>query len=91
MAPYAHKVVFVYQKSMRLFTKLAISLWDYTHHIPSKVGFYACIDELLMLVLEAKDDELEEYEKCVVLLVDEMHIKDDLIYEYTGKLIVFVN
>ena len=51
------------------------TLRDYTHHMPSKVGFNASVDEQLMV--EAGMDHLKEYEKCVVILADEMHIKDE--------------
>ena len=66
------------------------TLRDYTHHMPSKVGFNASVDEQLMV--EAGMDHLKEYEKCVVILADEMHIKDDLVYnKHTGELVGFVN
>lgn len=66
------------------------TLRDYSHHIPSNIGFDAKIDEQLMI--EAKSDSLQEFQKYVVILVDEMHIKDDLVYDkHTGDVIGFVN
>lgn len=66
------------------------TLRDYSHHMPSNVGFDAKVDEHLMT--EAKMDTLEEFQKCAIILVDEMHIKDDLVYDkHTGDLIGFVN
>ena len=40
----------------------------------------------------AKISSCEEYEKCVILLLDEMHIREDLVYDKnTGTLVGFVN
>ena len=66
------------------------TLRDYSHHIPSKVGFDASVDDLLLS--EAKMEELDDFQKYVVILMDEMHIKDDLVYnKHTGELVGFVN
>lgn len=36
--------------------------------------------------------ELREWEKCVVLLIDEMHIKEDFVYDKnTGALVGFAS
>ncbi len=44
------------------------------------------------LLCEVKIKKLEEWQKHVVLLVDEMHIKDELVYgKYTGDLVGFIN
>jgi hypothetical protein len=66
------------------------TLRDYTHFTPSKVGFSAEVDQLLLS--EAKVHELEEFQKHVIILIDEMHIRDDLVYnKHTGELVGFVN
>ena len=45
-----------------------------------------------MLVQAAKIKSCAEREKCVVLLLDEMHIREDLVYDkHTGELIGFTN
>ena len=59
------------------------TLRDFSHHIPTRVGFHASVDELLLS--DAKMDELEDFKKYVV-----MHIKDELVYN-KQKLIRFVN
>ena len=53
-------------------------------------GFSAEIDNQLMLA--AKVTTSKEREKLVVLLIDEMYIREDLVYEkHTGTLIGFCN
>lgn len=40
----------------------------------------------------AKLDKCEERDKCVLLLLDEMHVKEELVYDKnTGELVGFVN
>ena len=66
------------------------TLRDYTHHVKSCTGFSTDID--LQLVKMAGVATLKEYERHVCLLLDEMHIKDDLVYDrWTGELIGFTN
>ena len=66
------------------------TLRDYTHVIKPSSGFSNDIDE--MIVKEAKLAKCKEWEKHVVLIFDEMHIKEDLIFDkYTGKLKGFIN
>ena len=66
------------------------TLRDYTHVIKPTSGFSNDIDE--MIVKEAKLHEREEWEKHVVLIFDEMHIKEDLIFDkHTGELKGFIN
>ena len=52
------------------------TLHDYTHYIPAKAGFQAEVDE--HLVREAKLGNLEEWQKHVVILVGEKHVREDL-------------
>ena len=59
-------------------------------YVRSTTGFSAEVDEQLMEA--AKVAKAEEWEKCVVLVMDEMHVKEDLVYDkYSGALIGFVN
>ena len=48
------------------------TLRDYTYHIRPDVGFQPEVDE--MLLAEFKPEEREEWQKHVVVLLDEMHI-----------------
>ena len=58
--------------------------------IKSSSGFSNDIDE--KIVKEAKLDTLEEWQKHVVLIFDDMHIKDHLIFDkLTGELKGFIN
>ena len=66
------------------------TLRDYTHHIKASTGFSYEVDQ--QLAAAAKLTTCEEYEKLVVLLLDEMHVREDLIYEkHSGTLIGFSN
>lgn len=64
------------------------TLRDYTHYISANMGFSADTD--LQLVDVAKIDEpLNRY---VILVLDEMHIKEDLVFDkHEGSLIGFAN
>lgn len=55
------------------------TLRDYTHFVQSRLGFSDEVDEQLMEA--AKVTTLEEYKKCVIIIVDEMHIKGDLVFD----------
>ncbi len=66
------------------------TLRDYTHYIRAHVGFSSEVDKELLRVAEYR--ELQEWQKCVVLLIDEMHLKEDLVYDkVTGALIGFTS
>ena len=54
------------------------TLRDYTHVIKPSSGFSDEVDEMLME--EGKINEIEEWQKHVVLIFDEMHIKEDLVF-----------
>lgn len=57
-----------------------------THFVKASPGFSAEMDRQLM------DAAIEEWQKYVILLLDEMHIREDLIYEKNiGTLIGFTN
>ena len=66
------------------------TLRDYSHHISANIGFSEEVDMELLRVANYK--KLEEWEKCIVLLIDEMHVKEDLVYDkVTGALIGFTS
>jgi len=64
------------------------TLRDYTHYIPTKVGFSYEVDQQLMEMV----DFSKEKNSYVGLILDEVHIKEDLIYDKNeGTLIGFSN
>ncbi len=64
------------------------TLRDYTHYLNTTVGFSAEVDRELEWVSNVTS--CTEGEKCVVLLVDEMYIKEGLVYDkHSGALIGF--
>ena len=66
------------------------TLRDYTYHVKANIGFSHATDQELMEA--ANIQTCEEWQKCVVLLFDEMHIRTDLVYDkHTGALIGLAN
>lgn len=66
------------------------TLRDYSHAVKAEAGFSKEVDHQLMMA--AKIDTCKEWEKLVVILLDEMYIREDLVYEkHSGSLIGFVN
>ena len=64
------------------------TLRDYTHCISAKIGFSTDVDQNLHGIAFLSN-ELNRY---VVLLMDEVHIKNDLVYDKNeGRLIGFVD
>ena len=55
------------------------TLRDYTHHIKAEPGFSGNVD--IQLCNATKLGECEEWQKHVILLIDEMHIKEDLVFD----------
>ena len=55
------------------------TLWDYTHVANVTSGFSSDVD--LQLFEAAKISTCPEYEKRVVVLMDEMHIRESLVYD----------
>uniref|UniRef100_A0A1X7VAF9 Uncharacterized protein n=1 Tax=Amphimedon queenslandica TaxID=400682 RepID=A0A1X7VAF9_AMPQE len=51
----------------------------YTNYIKSTCDFFDDIDENLMRVAEYSS--LKEWEKCVSLIINEVHIKEYLVYD----------
>lgn len=66
------------------------TLRDYTHFVKAATGFSTEIDE--MVAQAANIDECEVYQKHVLLILDEMHIREDLVFnKHSGELVGFVN
>ena len=66
------------------------SLRDYTHAFQEKCGFSAESDQQLVSHPDLRG--VEDWKRHVVLLLDELHIKEDLVYnKHTGALVGFVN
>ena len=64
------------------------TLRDYTYHVSTTIGFSDEVDRQLMSVA----DLAEEKNRNVVLVLDEVHIKEGLIYDkHEGNLIGFAN
>lgn len=62
------------------------TLHDYTHFIQAKPGFSGEVDSLL-----CSTAKINECEENVIILLDEMHIREDLVFDKnTGKNNVFI-
>ena len=66
------------------------TLRDYSHCVKSQTGFSAAVDKQLMEA--ANLSSCKPYERLVILLLDEMYIREDLVYiKRTGRLVGFVS
>ena len=66
------------------------TLRDYTHFFTSKAGFQVEVDEIL--VAETKLFKLPDWKKQIVLVLDEMKIKESPVYDkHEAKVVSFVN
>ena len=66
------------------------TLRDYTHCFKSQAGFLPDLNE--QLKNEAGIDSLPESRRYVALLIDEMKIKEDLVYDKrSGQIIGFMS
>ena len=64
------------------------TLRDYTYYTTAFTGFSADVDKQLMEV--ANTSTCPERDMCVVLLMDEMHIKEDIVYDkHTGTVYIY--
>ena len=73
-----------------LLRKSGITLQDYTHYISPQAGFSKEVDEQLMAA--AQSEGPEEWKKAVVIILDEIYIKEELVYnKQTGELVGFTN
>ena len=65
------------------------TLRDYTHFFKSKPGFQVEVEQMLMK--EIRVDTMSDYEKFVVLIFDEMKIKESIVYDkHSSNVIGFV-
>lgn len=66
------------------------TLRDYTHYVKSQSGFQSDVEA--DLIKEAKLNELPEWKRYVVLILDEMKVKESLVYDKIGtKVIGFID
>ena len=66
------------------------TLRDSTHYAQASTGFSTEVDRMLMQA--AKVSTCPEQEKCTILLLDEMQIREDLVFDkHTGAMIGFEN
>ena len=66
------------------------TLRDYTYYVKASTGFSSEGDEMLMKAADISS--CPERDKCVLLLLDEMHIQHDIVFDkHTGKMIGFAN
>lgn len=65
------------------------TLRDYSNAVSAEPGFSAEVDHQFLLA--SKISTSPKYHSLVCILIDEMHIKEDLVYnKYTGKLVGFM-
>eukprot|EP00731_Ephydatia_muelleri_P000027 Em0001g27a len=84
VAPFDDTVVFV--------SKTQRTLRDYTHYVQSSFGFSAETDQMLTTAAAAKVSSCPERERSVMLLIDEVHIKENLVYDkHSHNIIGFAN
>ena len=78
------------QQSGCLYLPSQRTLRDYTHCIKSDAGFSAEVDLQLMQAIGLPS--CQQWEKLVILLIDEMYIKEDLVYnKHSDQLIGFAS
>ena len=66
------------------------TLQDYTHHVKSANGFSAEVDHQLAQVAQLETSQ--EFQKYILLLIDEMYVREELVYrKNTGTLVGFMN
>ena len=66
------------------------TLRDYTHYVKARSGFQDDVDE--ELVKEAKLKDLPNWKKHVVVLLDEMKLKENLVYDkHEANVVGFVD
>ena len=64
------------------------TLRDYTHYIQTSIGFSAEVDKEIVRCADLS----EELHKYVILVIDEVHVKEELVHDkHQGNLIGFVN
>ena len=66
------------------------TLRDYSHHTEAHVSFSDEADKQLMSIADVA--QVQDWQKYVIVLMDEMHICEDLVYDqHTGALLGFTN
>ena len=66
------------------------TLRDYTHYVHAQTGFSDAVDNMLMDAAKVKS--CPELEKCTLFILDEMHIREDMVFDkHTGTMIGFAN
>lgn len=66
------------------------TLHDYTHYVKSKTGFQSAVDE--QLIQEANLANIPDWMKYIVILCDEMKIKENLVYDkHSTEVVGFVD
>ena len=66
------------------------TLRDYTHYVKAAAGFSHEVDTMLQKA--AKVESCPERDKFTLLLLDEMHIREDIIYDkHLGEMVGFAN
>ena len=68
------------------------TLRDYTYYVRTTTGFSTEGDLQMMTAAKLEEGSTSDREKCVVMVMDEMYIKEDLVYnKHTGALVGFAN
>ena len=66
------------------------TLWDYSNAVKAEAGFSVKVDQQLLEA--AKLNSSPSYHVYILILMDEMHIREELVYnKHSGKLVGFVN
>ena len=66
------------------------TLRDYTHIVAAGSAFSVGVDQQLIDAAEIRT--CPDWKKCVVVLLDEMHIREDLVYnKFTGMYIHYIH
>ena len=64
------------------------TLRDYTHYNQTMIGFTAATDKIILDSLE-RQKLTEDWQKLVILLIDEVYIREDV--EHTGRILGLVD
>ncbi len=68
------------------------TLRDYTYYVKASTGFNSDVDAMLLEAGEIESCTCPERNKYVGLILDEMHIRQDIVYDkHTGQMTGFVN
>lgn len=66
------------------------TLRDYTHYVSATIEFSDEVDKQLMSIADMSN--LQEYQKAVAVIMDEMHIREGLVYnKHSGALVGFTD